>query len=149
MLIILCGPSGVGKTTIAQSLDCIVPTALTTRPKRVVNEDLIITDKFPPEHEHALRVTYSGNDYVITKAEMQRCMSSGRQVLVIAAGEGIMQLKAQYKTTVIYVYSKDFEPRRFVDDNFEAWQRSMSDFAVDRAHAVPFIESLMRWSSIN
>ena len=149
MVIILCGPSGVGKTTIAKSLDVVVPTALTTRPKRHCSEEIINTQLFPPEAECALYVTYGNNDYIITKSEMQRCMSSGKRVLVVAAGEGILQLRRQYKCIVVYIYSMTtFEKRRPVNHELEAWHVDICDFAVDRMRAVPFLETLLQFSDV-
>jgi guanylate kinase len=116
---LITAPSGAGKTTLCQAIinygewtECI---SHTTRKRRegeqhgktyyFVNED---TFKMMDEKgELAEKVTYDGNSYGISKAEIDMRLKSGKDVFIIVDFDGFMQVKQQYPDAVgIFLHMK-------------------------------------------
>lgn len=116
-IFLITAPSGAGKTTIAQAItkhgewiECI---SHTTREKRegekhgltyfFVDNDTF--DTMLANGELAEHVTYNGNSYGISKAEIEFKLSKGQDVFIIVEYEGYLQVKNQYPEAIgIFLY---------------------------------------------
>lgn len=121
-IFLITAPSGVGKTTIAQEIqrygdwhECI---SHTTRPMRygevngktyyyISKEEFLKMDN---NNEFAERVTYDGNFYGISKAEIERVMSFGSHVYIIVEYEGYKQVKEKFPDAIgIFMHMSEEE----------------------------------------
>lgn len=115
ILWILTGPSGTGKTTLSKNLEKLglaqVLVSHTTRePRRgeVEGEDyyFIPRERFEAWEEQGAfveAVTYNGNRYGMTYAELDAKLSQGDAVVVVEA-EGVRHLMAHYEDRAVVVY---------------------------------------------
>ena len=130
LLVILSGPSGVGKTTVcrglAQRLDAFLSVSATTRPRRdneVHGQDYYFLSKADFEQrlsegrmlEHA--EVYGGNYYGTPAEPVVVALAAGRVVILEIEIEGTIQAKQRYPQAVgIYLTAptSDEQVRRLV-----------------------------------
>lgn len=116
-MFLVTGVSGAGKTTLVKNLqdehifkECI---SHTTREMREGEEDglqyyFVDKDEFKKmlsNGEFAEFVTYDGNSYAVSKAEIEGVMKSGYDVCIIVDNNGYRQLKEIYPDAIgIFLY---------------------------------------------
>lgn len=116
-IFLITAPSGAGKTTITHSLmkkmlwkECI---SHTTRPMRQgevegITYYFVSREEFKKmikNNELTEMVNYDGNYYGISKAEIERVMTSGSHVFIIVNYDGYKQIKSVYPDAVgIFLY---------------------------------------------
>jgi len=108
LLIVLCGPSGVGKSTISRQLaersDVAYTVSATTRPKKVKDEegktyDHIDQDEFFRRLDNDEFLEYAhvyGHYYGTPKHPALDLLESGRDVLLEIDVQGALQVRYQY-----------------------------------------------------
>jgi guanylate kinase len=117
VLLIVSGPSGVGKTTICkrltQRLDSFLSVSATTRARRDNEVDgtdyhFVARDAFERDLregrclEHAK--VYGGNYYGTPREPVERALLAGRVVILEIEIEGTIQVKRQYPEAIgIYI----------------------------------------------
>ena len=130
LLIVLCGPSGVGKSTIsrrlAQLLDVAYTVSATTRPKAAGDDDKTTYDHISKEEffkrlDHDAFLEYAqvhGNYYGTPKHPALDQLAAGRDVLLEIDVQGALQVRYQYPDALtIFILTPD-EPtllKRLVD----------------------------------
>ncbi len=116
-LLIISGPSGVGKTTIckrlAKRLDALLSVSVTTRPQRdneIEGEDYhyLSRDEFERRLERGEFLEYAevyGGQYYGTPVEpVTRALEAGRVVILEIEIEGTRQVKRRYPDAIgVYV----------------------------------------------
>lgn len=116
-IFLITGASGSGKTSIAHEIkkhgcwnECI---SHTTRPMRDGEKDgetyyFINRKTFEEKYkagEFAERVEYHGNYYGISKHEIERVLSNGKNVFIIVEYNGYKQIKEIYPNAIgIFLY---------------------------------------------
>lgn len=113
MLLILCGPSGVGKTTLAHRLLDEVPTfgfsvSYTTRAPRPGEQDgvdyhfvpLDTFDRMVDEGAFAEHARVHGNRYGTTRATIQEALDAGRSLVFDIDWQGAQQLRDAFPDAV-------------------------------------------------
>lgn len=116
-IFIITAPSGSGKTSLAQIIqmrniwdECISNTTRPMRDGELEGKTYYFTDihKFKEmrdNNEFAEQVNYGGNLYGITHKEIERVMSKGRHVYIIAEYNGYKQIKELYPNAIgIFLY---------------------------------------------
>jgi len=134
-ILILCGPSGVGKTTLLSKVEHhVIPRGITTRPLR--KGERLLTHMSPlPDLEYAERIEYDGYEYGIPASEF----ISNRAHVVVAGLEGIRQLRRFCNlVTVVYVRDKQLTQRRPIDEAYESALQTEADLVLSlkEAHEV-------------
>ncbi|MFW5781653.1 MAG: guanylate kinase [Candidatus Muiribacteriaceae bacterium] len=134
MIIVITGPSGVGKTTLSNRLvrsfdDIEFSVSSTTRNPRSNEKDkaeyeFISIEKFKEmvaNNEFAEWARVHGNFYGTRKKVLQDTLESGRNVLLEIDVQGGMQIKGQFPqdTVMIFIAPPDHEElkRRLVSRN--------------------------------
>lgn len=115
-LFLVSGHSGSGKSSIMKSIMKNELVSVTTREKRqeeVEGKDyyFITSDEFErlkQANELIQYVTYSGNQYGVTKSEFDSKIEKGN-VFVIVAYEGMLQYKSFYDDCVTILLYSDYE----------------------------------------
>lgn len=116
-IFLITAPSGAGKTTLAQRLsdlgfwtECVSHTTREMREgeqegKTYYYVDTTKFDKMFKNGEFAERVTYNGNFYGVSKAEIERVLATGKHVFIIVEYYGYIQIKSQFPEAVgIFLY---------------------------------------------
>jgi guanylate kinase len=119
-LIVLCGPSGVGKSTISRRLaeehGVTYIVSATTRQKRDGDDkgkiyDHIAKQEFFRRLDHDEFLEYAqvyGDYYGTPKREALACLAAGRDVLLEIDVQGALQVRYQYPDTLmIFVLPPD------------------------------------------
>jgi guanylate kinase len=104
---VITGPSGVGKGTLISKLlervpDLVLSVSATTRPPRegeVEGRDyhFLTPDEFEARmdaDDFLEFATYSGNRYGTLRSEVERCLASGRSVVLEIEVQGAQQVRA-------------------------------------------------------
>lgn len=121
-LIVLCGPSGVGKSTISRRMaeehGVTYIVSATTRPKREGDEkgkiyDHIAKDEFFRRLDHDEYLEYAqvyGDYYGTPKKSALECLTRGKDVLLEIDVQGALQVRYQYADALmIFVLPPDEE----------------------------------------
>lgn len=116
-LIVISAPSGAGKTTLCEMLIKEFPQtglsiSMTTRPKRPYETDGVHYHFVTPEvfqqklknGELAESAEVHGNLYGTPKAEIERHLNAGKNVLFDIDVQGAMSLLKQYQDRVLLVF---------------------------------------------
>ncbi|MGP1345101.1 MAG: guanylate kinase [Phycisphaerales bacterium] len=107
-LVIVSGPSGAGKTTIARAIERAVPNAVfsvsaTTRPMAASDTDGVDYHFMTP-HEFTQRIDnaeflehaeYAGNRYGTLRAPVDKALTEGRVILLEIDIQGAIQVKSK------------------------------------------------------
>jgi guanylate kinase len=117
-IFLITGASGTGKTSLAHELkkyrywdECISHTTRPMRDGEVDGETYYFVNKevFTKMHENgefAEHVTYHGNYYGISHAEINRVMGKNKHVFIIVEYGGYLQIKEQYPNAIgIYIWA--------------------------------------------
>lgn len=104
-LLVIGGPSGVGKTTLSESLDLPIINSITTRKKRKTYEtyDFISQKEFQSmesKNEFASVVKYGNNLYGFTTKEFEKLAAKHRTLVVVTCPTIYKMLKKRYKQTI-------------------------------------------------
>lgn len=99
-LIVISGPSGVGKTTIAEELNYPVLHSVTTRERRDAFENYDFWsneefDKVEQQNGFLTKITYGENRYGVTKEEWKRVSKGQKVVVAVMSPSGYKILKKQ------------------------------------------------------
>lgn len=116
-IFVITAPSGTGKTSIAQMIqrqglweECISNTTRKPRDGEIEGKTYYFTninrfEKMYENGEFAENVEYGGNLYGITHKEIERVMSKGKHVYIIAEYNGYEQIKELYPDAIgIFLY---------------------------------------------
>src|SRR5687767_12661617 len=129
-LVVLCGPSGVGKSTISRKLEekCNVhyTVSATTRPKQQGDEagktyEHVSRDEFFRRLDHDEFLEYAqvyGEYYGTPKASVLADLAAGRDVLLEIDVQGALQVRYQYPEALLIFILPPDEPtlhKRLVD----------------------------------
>jgi guanylate kinase len=111
MLLVISGPSGVGKTTITRAIERSIPDAVfsvsaTTRPKtdadvEGVDYQFLSAEQFERRvaaNEFLEHAVYAGNNYGTLRAPVDAQLERGRLVILEIDVEGAKNVKAQIPT---------------------------------------------------
>lgn len=141
-IIVLMGGSGTGKTTLGNFLkEQGIPEIIshTTRKKRVGEVDgetyyYVSVEEFE-KIDRIEEVTYNGNHYCISRAEIENKLKQSDVVFVITDKNGMEQVRENFPeiTTVVYIYiSLDEMERRMYDrGDSEENVRSRINYAIE------------------
>lgn len=118
-IFVIVGASGAGKTSIARKLEesndwveCKSHTTRTMRDGEVNGKDYYFIDEetfneMLANGEFAENVTYDGNQYGISKEEIEAIHSKGNNCFIIANYDGYKQIKKIYpESKSIFVYAR-------------------------------------------
>jgi guanylate kinase len=106
LLVVISGPSGAGKTTIARSMerrfdDAVLSVSATTRPQATKDRDGV-DYHFLTEEEFLRReaaeefletAVYAGNRYGTLRAPVEKALAEGRLVILEIDVQGAIQIK--------------------------------------------------------
>jgi guanylate kinase len=107
MLLVISGPSGAGKTTIAhqieKALQGVFSVSLTTRPKtdadtQGVDYDFVTREQFIQQRDTGKLLEWAevyGNFYGTPKAPVEAALNSGRIMILEIDVEGAIQIKSK------------------------------------------------------
>ena len=123
LLLVLSGPSGVGKSTIhnifkEKNCDFKLSVSVTTRKPRVGEEEGVNYyyrtkeefDELVKQDAFIEHVTFSGNSYGTLKSEIDRITSSGDNVVLDVEAVGALNIKKKYPEAVlIFILPPDFK----------------------------------------
>lgn len=118
MILILTGPSGVGKTTILEHLEDelgdlihrgISTTSRPPRPGEEEGTDYFFVSKEVIEAEveagNALNfLRYDGNTYAYLRSTFEEHLQEGKDIVTIATRSGVLDLKEEYGDSVFAVF---------------------------------------------
>lgn len=96
MLIVILGPSGAGKTTVAEKLGLTELTSHTTRPVRTTeqgNEYHFVSEEEFDEIEFVETNTFNGYRYGVSVAELSKVLTSGDTYTVVIEENGYVNIK--------------------------------------------------------
>lgn len=104
-LIVISGPSGVGKTTISEALQLPLIRSVTTREKRKNYEsydfwESEVFDTAVKNKEMATTVCYGENKYGFTKQEWEKISKDKKVVVVVMAPVAYKLLKGKYSRVI-------------------------------------------------
>lgn len=135
-IVILCGPSGVGKTSLLTSLKgYVIPIGYTTRPLRNGEDTIFYVDPLP-NIWYAERISYDGYEYALPAS----AFVEGVNYAVVAGLDGIRQLRRFCNNiTVVYINDQLLENRRPIDPSYEQQLIEESDFVLTRKEAYEFL----------
>lgn len=113
MLVIISGPSGVGKDTVADIIrkryrfSC--PKSYTTRKPRNLPDDanyiFVTDDEFDNEADDLIAATIShGNRYGISRKELERDLRSGKNIMKVLDISGADSMKRLYGDSCLTIF---------------------------------------------
>lgn len=110
-IIVFTGPSGSGKTTVIDIMNAKGYPELvshTTRQKRIADVEgknyFFVTDEQYDQIDFVEQVHYTGNRYGLSRAEIERKLSTNNIVVIAAAIDGALAIKEQYPAETIMVF---------------------------------------------
>ena len=103
MLLVISGPSGVGKTTITRAIERSIPVSATTRPKtdadaEGVDYSFLSAEEFEARQargEFLESAIYAGNRYGTLEAPVDAQLERGRLVILEIDVQGAVQVRAK------------------------------------------------------
>jgi len=106
MIIAILGPSGVGKTSIANELNLPEIKSTTTRARRTNESDeyYFVTEEEFEELDFIERATYAGNNYGLQRKDIEKAIKSSEPHFVILDRKGCEVLKKMFKDNVVILY---------------------------------------------
>ncbi len=106
LLLVISGPSGVGKTTITRALEAAIPDAefsvsATTRPRTTADAEgvdyhFLSDDRFDDhvaEGDFLEHATYAGNRYGTLRGPVDRALAEGRVMILEIDVQGAIEVK--------------------------------------------------------
>ena len=157
-MLVLSSPSGAGKTTISREIlrrdgNLVMSVSVTTRPKRpaeVEGRDYIFVDdstfeKMAKESAFLEHAHVFGHNYGTPRAEVEKALRSGRDVLFDVDWQGTQQLRQSSREDLVGIFvlppSVEELERRLrsrAQDSDEVVRKRMSKATVEISHYMEY-----------